>query len=68
MNTSSFRFFRVGVVLVKVEYNRYGARAAYVWEDGSFKIDNRYISEIMDGDEVEELTEKEFLQQISEAH
>lgn len=68
MNDISFRYFKVGLALVKVEYNRYGARAAYAWEDGAFKIDNRYISEIMEGDEVEELNEKEFLRQTSEAH
>lgn len=68
MSASSFRYFKVGVALVKVNYNRYGARAAYVWEDGAFKIDNRFISEIMDGDEVEELNEAEFLKQISETH
>ena len=68
MSESSFRYFKVGVALVKVEYNRYGARAAYVWEDNAFKIDNRYIAEIMEGDEVEELNEAEFLKQISESH
>lgn len=68
MSGTSFRYFKVGVVPVKVEYNQYGARAAYAWESGAFKIDNRYINEIMDGDEVVELNEKEFLQLTSETH
>ena len=68
MNSSSFRYFKVGVALVKVEYNQYGARAAYAWENNAFKIDNSYINDIMDGDEVVELNEQEFSRLISETH
>ena len=56
----SFRYFKVGVVPVKVEYTQYGARAAYVWENGAFKIDNSYIAEITQGEDVEELTKAAF--------
>ena len=56
----SFRYFKVGVFPVKVEYSQYGARAAYVWEDGAFKIDNAYIAEIARGEDVEELTKAAF--------
>lgn len=56
----SFRYFKVGVVPVKVEYTQYGARAAYAWLDGAFKIDNAYIAEIAQGEDVEELTKAAF--------
>ncbi len=56
----SFRYFKVGVVPVKVEYTQYGARAAYAWENGAFKIDNSYIAEIAQGEDVEELTKAAF--------
>jgi len=56
----SFRYFKVGVVPVKVEYTQHGARAAYVWENGAFKIDNSYIAEIAQGEDVEELTKAAF--------
>lgn len=56
----SFRYFKVGVVPVKVEYSQYGARAAYAWENGAFKIDNAYIAEIAQGEDVEELTKAAF--------
>lgn len=56
----SFRYFKVGVVPVKVEYTQYGARAAYVWENGAFKIDNAYIAEVAQGEDVEELTKAAF--------
>ena len=56
----SFRYFKVGVVPVKVEYSQYGVRAAYVWKDGAFKIDNAYIAEIARGEDVEELTKAAF--------
>lgn len=66
MSGSSFRYFKVGVALVKVEYNQYGARAAYAWKDGAFNIDNGYLNDIMDGDEVVELNEDEFSRLISD--
>lgn len=56
----SFRYFKVGVVPVKIEYTQYGARAAYVWENGAFKIDNAYIAEIAQSEDVEELTKAAF--------
>ncbi|HBO58928.1 MAG TPA: hypothetical protein DD624_03350 [Alphaproteobacteria bacterium] len=56
----SFRYFKVGVVPVKVEYTQYGARAAYVWKNGAFKIDNSYIAEVARGEDVEELTKAAF--------
>ncbi len=56
----SFRYFKVGVVPVKIEYTQYGARAAYAWENGAFKIDNAYIAEIAQGEDVEELTKAAF--------
>ena len=62
------RYFKVGLVPVKIEFNEYGARAAYAWENGTFKIDNRYIADVMDGEDVVELNEKEFVQLISESH
>ena len=68
MTEALFRYFQVGVVPVKIEFNEYGARAAYVWEDGAFKIDNGYLVEVMNGEEVVELGEKEFDRLISEAH
>lgn len=58
--TESFRYFKVGVVPVKIEYTQYGARAAYAWENGAFKIDNAYIAEIAQGEDVEELTKAAF--------
>ncbi len=60
MENVSWRYFKVGVVPVKVEFNEYGARAAYVWENGAFKIDNSFLREVMNGEEVEELTEVAF--------
>ena len=68
MTNSCFRYFKVGVVPVKIEFNEYGARAAYAWENGAFKIDNAYLVEVMDGEEVVKLDEKEFLRLISESH
>lgn len=56
----SFRYFKVGVVPVKIEYTQYGARAAYAWENGAFKIDNAYIAEIAQGEDVKELTKAAF--------
>ena len=67
-DTDFFRYFKVGVVAVKIEFNEYGARAAYAWENGAFKIDNRYIAEVMNGEDVVELNEKEFFQLISKTH
>lgn len=67
-DTDFFRYFKVGVVPVKIEYNEYGARAAYAWENSTFKIDNRYIADVMDGEDVVELNEKEFFRLISESH
>ncbi len=60
MEKVSLRYFKVGVVPVKVEYTEYGARAAYAFENGAFKIDNAYIAEIAKGEEVEELTKAAF--------
>ena len=69
MNNEVFwRYFKVGVVPVKVEFNQYGARAAYVWENNSFTINNNYIVEIMNGEDVVETDEKEFRQLISKTH
>lgn len=56
----SFRFFKIGVVPVKIEYGKYGPVAAYAFDGKDFKIDNTFIAEAMEGEDVEELTEPAF--------
>ena len=60
MGKVTVRYFKVGVVPVKIEYTEYGARAAYVMADCAFKIDNAYIAEVARGEDVEELTKAAF--------
>ncbi|MCQ2965811.1 MAG: hypothetical protein MJ250_03620 [Alphaproteobacteria bacterium] len=52
----TYKYFKIGSKVVKVEYNEAGPRCAYEKVGKTEKINNKYLSEIMfddDGDIVE---------------
>lgn len=52
----TYKYFKVGSKVVKVEYNESGPRCVYEKVGKEEKINNKYLSEIMfddDGDVVE---------------
>lgn len=56
----SFRYFKVGAVPVKIEYGKYGPAAAYAFDGKDFRIDNTFIAEVVEGEDVKEMTEEAF--------
>jgi len=62
MSEYNYRYFKVGYIPVKLEYTKFGVRCAYIYnsETKDFEIDNTFIDEVMNGEDVTELNETEF--------
>lgn len=67
--TDNFRYFLVGQVPVKVSYRETGFRQPFRAEvvdqkSGELTIDNAYLGEIDDGEDVSDISETQFQQQV----
>jgi len=62
MSEYNYRYFKVGYTSVKLEYTKFGVRCAYIFNNESkeFEIDNTFIEEVMNGEDVSELSLAEF--------
>ncbi|OPZ78806.1 MAG: hypothetical protein BWY78_00380 [Alphaproteobacteria bacterium ADurb.Bin438] len=68
MENLTYRYYKVGYALVKIEYNKIGPRCAYRLDKKKkeFVIDNEFIIEVKNGDDVTEIKKDEFDKCVSE--